>query len=586
LWALFDFATSGKILGDRKHFWNSFANPIEAARDVNATESIVRAGEMANQKLQEKLKPYFLQRLKADILADRLPPKTELIVWTHLSELQRQLYSDFVKENSMIRKLLLGQEKSPLVAITSLKKLCGHPLLFHTQQSRNVEETDVPSFAIEVEKLERSDLIHQSTKLEVLREIVKHLLSNGHKILVFSQSTCMLDIIEKVLQHLSIGSVSVSSSLARIDGSTSEFERQRVVKEFNAGCQPHRKGLDVLLLSTKAAGVGLTLNAADRVILFDPSWSPAEDAQAVDRCYRIGQTSPVVVYRLIAAGSVEEKMYEKQIYKDGIRRTVLGNLSLTKTDSNSYDVPRRLEIQRYFDATELRKLFELCEPGVCKVMEKLQENLTADEIKEDWGSHDFLLAHPGVVGLSRHDGFYNRANIVTDIDDTHPSRLIDDIATEPTLIDLTEEAKTCNGGQNFVDEFSLINLLEDDTLNHATSESFLTDTDKTVDENDDKDHVDESQESECNEGSFKENCPPDFNVESYITSNHDAHQSSVSEKLEKVNECVRHKHPRRALQILTDILQTHRDEISNSQEEEIHQKIVHLASTMQLNLFA
>lgn len=602
LWALFDFATNGKILGDRKQYMANFANPIEAARDVNATERIVRAGEMANQRLQKQLQPYFLQRLKADILADRLPPKTELIVWTHLSELQRQLYSDFMKENSMIRNLLLGTEKSPLVAITSLKKLCGHPLLFHTNNLRTMEDTrDAPSFEVAVETMELSDLVHQSVKLQILRDIVKHLLSNRHKILIFSQSTRMLDIIEKVLQDVNIfGSLSLSSSLARIDGSTSESNRQRVVKEFNnADGQPHRKSIGVLLLSTKAAGVGLTLNAADRVILFDPSWSPAEDAQAVDRCYRIGQTSPVVVYRLIAAGSVEEKMYEKQIHKDGIRRTVLDNLSLAKTNSNSHDVPqRRLEIQRYFDATELRKLFELGEPGVCKVMEKLQDNLTANEIKEDWSSHDFLLSHPGVVGLSRHDGFYNRANVATDINDINPTGSID-IPTDPIFIDLTEQGRHFTGRRSQTtmdDSILLITLLEDDNDNHITSESFLIDSDETVDEHDDKVLLDESHESARKEEPImvKENCPPGLNVEcsrarafsNALTDSHDAHQSPVSEKLEKVNEYVNRRQPRRAFQTLTEILVDHSNEISENQEEEIHTKIVHLANTLQLNLFA
>ena len=131
---------------------------------------------------------------------------------------------------------------------------------------------------------------------------------NGHRALIFSQSTRMLNIIEDTLQGV---------NLSRIDGSTREKERQRLVDDFNSGTG----SVDAMLLTTKAAGIGLTLVGADRVVVYDPSWTPAEDAQAVDRCYRIGQTKPVQVFRLITAGTVEEKMYEKQVHKDGIRRT-------------------------------------------------------------------------------------------------------------------------------------------------------------------------------------------------------------------------------------------------------------------------
>ena len=110
----------------------------------------------------------------------------------------------------------------------------------------------------------------------------------------------MLDIIERVLESI---------PFSRIDGSTKETERQRRVDDFNSS-----KGrTEVMLLSTKAAGIGLTLTGADRAIIYDPSWNPAEDAQAVDRCYRIGQKKEVTVFRFITAGTVEEQMYEKQV---------------------------------------------------------------------------------------------------------------------------------------------------------------------------------------------------------------------------------------------------------------------------------
>jgi hypothetical protein len=188
----------------------------------------------------------------------------------------------------------------------------------------------------------------------------------------------MLDIIEKALEEV--------VTLARIDGSTAEKHRQSIVDDFNSGTSV----IEAMLLSTKAAGVGLTLTGADRVVIYDPSWTPAEDSQAVDRAYRIGQTRKVFVYRMITAGTVEEKMYEKQVHKDGIRRAVF-------TEDTT--------VERHFDKDDLRKLFNLAPPGVCEVMEKVQQ--AAQGLQRTWDEYKFALSHRGVVGLSRHDGFYH-----------------------------------------------------------------------------------------------------------------------------------------------------------------------------------
>jgi DNA excision repair protein ERCC-6 len=180
---------------------------------------------------------------------------------------------------------LIGETASPLTAIAHLKQLCGHPSLVRDADD-NKRDTDT--------------LIGDSAKLQVLFDLVQRLKRAGHRSLIFSQSTKMLDIIEKVFD----GYV----SFLRIDGQTAEKFRQRNVDHFN----DLSSGIDCMLLSTKAAGVGITLNGANRAIIYDPSWNPAEDMQAIDRCYRIGQTRNVTVYRFITSGTVEEKMYEKQ----------------------------------------------------------------------------------------------------------------------------------------------------------------------------------------------------------------------------------------------------------------------------------
>jgi SNF2 family DNA or RNA helicase len=165
--------------------------------------------------------------------------------------------------------LLNGEKKSPLEAITYLKKLCGHPTLV---SKRFTGETyDIQG---NLENTSIEELLQQSQKLQALSALIAALTNAGHRVLIFSQSTRMLDIIQRVLHKV--------ARMSRIDGSTKERDRQRLVDDFN---NPKSK-CSCMLLSTKAGGLGLTLTGADRAIIYDPSWNPAEDSQAVDRCYR------------------------------------------------------------------------------------------------------------------------------------------------------------------------------------------------------------------------------------------------------------------------------------------------------------
>lgn len=269
-----------------QRFNNRFQRPIEDSRNKNATQLQIDLGDKANNELQELLQPFLLQRLKADYLADQLPTKSDMIIWTHISDEQRKRYSEYVEsKESAVACVLSGMVSSPLVAISWLKKLCGHPILVD-----DADEVD------DLSTYEPRELKERSSKLKVLDALVETLRRKGHRTLIFSQSTKMLDIIQRVLRRI--------KGLGRIDGTTKEKDRQRFVDEFN----DENGSIEVMLLSTKAAGIGLTLTGADRAIIYDPSWNPAEDSQAVDRCYRIGQKKEVSVFRLIAAGTVEEKV--------------------------------------------------------------------------------------------------------------------------------------------------------------------------------------------------------------------------------------------------------------------------------------
>lgn len=292
LHSLFDWACGGKLLGSLKTFLNKYGLPIEEGRQKNASQWTIKKASEMNDKLQTLLKPYFLQRLKKTEFQGRLPDKKELVVFTHLSAKQRLLYEAYL-EGDIVSSVLTGEIASPLAAVSWLKMLCGHPSL-------------VKEAADEYKDCDVEMLVRDSAKLQVLISLVLRLQKSNHKALIFSQSTKMLDIIGLALadcvKHL------------RIDGSTANNYRQKAVDHFN----DKDSDIDIMLLSTKAAGIGLTLTGADRAIIYDPSWNPAEDAQAVDRCYRIGQDKPVTVYRFISAGTVEEKIYEKQVHKDGM----------------------------------------------------------------------------------------------------------------------------------------------------------------------------------------------------------------------------------------------------------------------------
>lgn len=221
------------------------------------------------------LQPHLLQRLKEVELKQVLTRKKELVVWTHLSSSQRKLYEDYLVDGGKVTAVLSGEMNSPLEAISWLKKLCAHPCLVDEQLAECCTD--------------KVQYLKHSAKLQVLVDLIHRLNKSGHRFLVFSQSTKMLDIIEQV----------VPLYLARIDGKTKN--RQAIVDSFNRPSS----SFDGMLLSTKAAGIGLTLTGADRAILYDPSWNPSDDMQATDRLYRIGQNQNVTIYRFITAGTVE-----------------------------------------------------------------------------------------------------------------------------------------------------------------------------------------------------------------------------------------------------------------------------------------
>ncbi|XP_020668323.3 DNA excision repair protein ERCC-6-like [Pogona vitticeps] len=413
LWALFDFACQGALLGTAKTFRMEYENPITKAREKDATPGEKALGLKISENLMSIIQPYFLRRSKDEILKlkskrascppgmDRgyvalempsLPRKNDLIVWVYLAPMQEEIYRSFLSLDHI--KALLMTNRSPLAELTVLKKLCDHPRLLsaqaciqlglevsdYSEQTEEGEGTDSDMFR-EIKKVSYKTLIEESGKLTFLIALLEKLQEEGHQTLVFSQSRKMLDIIEHILTQRHF-------KLMRIDGTvTCLAERESRVGDFQKD-----KGYSVFLLTTQVGGVGLTLTAATRVVIFDPSWNPATDAQAVDRAYRIGQKENVVIYRLITCGTVEEKIYRRQVFKDSLIRQSTGD------KKNPY---------RYFTKQELRELFTLEETRSSATQIQLQ-SLHARQRNSDpqLDEHIAYLHTLEMFGISDHDLMY------------------------------------------------------------------------------------------------------------------------------------------------------------------------------------
>ncbi|XP_036404433.1 DNA excision repair protein ERCC-6-like [Megalops cyprinoides] len=416
LWALFDFVFQGGLLGTSKTFKSEYENPITRAREKDATPGEKALGLKIAENLMAIINPYFLRRTKQEVQSKKqsamntrnsplnaedkenqnpnaggfqmpsLTRKNDLIVWTYLSAVQEDIYRQFISLDH-IKELLLTS-RSPLAELNILKKLCDHPRLLSVRAVAQLgleaglnpseHQDENMSAACQITDIPDETLVSESGKLSFLVGLLERLREERHRTLVFSQSRKMLDIIERVL-------VNRGFKLVRIDGTVIHLsERERRIALFQTDNQ-----YSVFLLTTQVGGVGITLTAANRVVIFDPSWNPATDAQAVDRAYRIGQTENVVIYRLITCGTVEEKIYRRQIFKDSLIRQTTGD------KKNPF---------RYFSRQELKELFTLEDTRSSSTQLQLQ-SLHSKQRRTDpqMDEHITYLHTMEMFGISDHD---------------------------------------------------------------------------------------------------------------------------------------------------------------------------------------
>lgn len=294
LWAMLNFVLP-TIFKSVKSFDEWFNTPFANTGGQDKMELTEEEQILVIRRLHKVLRPFLLRRLKKDVEKD-LPDKSEKVIKCKFSALQARLYKQMFTHN----KLVVSDGKGGKTGarglsnmIMQLRKLCNHPFVFgEVENQMNPTNTS-------------NDLLWRTAgKFELLDRILPKYQRTGHRVLMFFQMTAIMDIMEDFLRLRGI-------QFLRLDGTTKSDDRSDLLRDFNAPDSP----FDVFLLSTRAGGLGLNLQTADTVIIYDSDWNPHQDLQAQDRAHRIGQKNEVRILRLISSNSVEEKILERAKYK-------------------------------------------------------------------------------------------------------------------------------------------------------------------------------------------------------------------------------------------------------------------------------
>lgn len=329
LWSLFDFMRPG-LLGTYNAFMEHFAQPITQGGYANASEFQEATALEIAKALKNIITPYLLRRTKAEVQEHiKLPEKNEQVLFCALTREQRDLYMGYLM-SATVRSILDKDNKygepiraKMLVALSTLRKICNHPDLYLYEAQEDLEAIDEEKFG------------HwkRSGKMTVVHSLLKIWHKQGHRALIFSQSRAMLCVLEQYLQNQNFKYI-------KMDGTVLVSQRQSLIKTFNDNSE-----YLVFLSTTRVGGLGVNLTGADRVIVYDPDWNPATDDQAKERAWRIGQERTVTVYRLLSAGTIEEKIYQRQIFKHFLSNKIL-------VDPNQKNVLTTSTLQGLFNYEE------------------------------------------------------------------------------------------------------------------------------------------------------------------------------------------------------------------------------------------
>lgn len=321
------------LLGSRLEFRKRFEIPILRGRDADASESDRKRGDECTSELLGVVNKFLIRRTN-DILSKYLPVKYEHVVFCNLAPFQLDLYNYFITSPD-IKALLRGKGSQPLKAINLLKKLCNHPDLLNLSEDLPGSESKFPDDYVPKEARGRDREVKPwySGKMQVLDRMLARIRQDTNdKIVLISNYTSTLDLFERLCRSRQYGCL-------RLDGTMNVSKRQKLVDKFN---DPEGQEF-VFLLSSKAGGCGINLIGANRLVLFDPDWNPAADQQALARVWRDGQKKDCFVYRFIATGTIEEKIFQRQSHKQSLSSCVVDSAE---------------DVERHFSLDSLRELFQ------------------------------------------------------------------------------------------------------------------------------------------------------------------------------------------------------------------------------------
>jgi DNA repair and recombination protein RAD54 and RAD54-like protein len=331
-YSLINFANPN-YLGSQNDFRKKFELPILRGRDAAGSDTARQKGDQATAELLTLVNKFIIRRTN-DILSKYLPVKYEHVVFCKLAPFQLDLYNHFIQSPD-IKSLLRGKGSQPLKAIGMLKKLCNHPDLLNLSTDLPGSEQFWPDDYVPKESRGRDRDVKPwySGKMQVLDRMLARIRQDTNdKIVLISNYTQTLDIFEKLCRSRGYGSL-------RLDGTMNVSKRQKLVDRFN---NPDGEEF-VFLLSSKAGGCGLNLIGANRLVLFDPDWNPAADQQALARVWRDGQKKDCFVYRFMATGTIEEKIFQRQSHKQALSSCVVDSAE---------------DVERHFTLDSLRELFQ------------------------------------------------------------------------------------------------------------------------------------------------------------------------------------------------------------------------------------
>ncbi|NWY42136.1 RAD54 protein, partial [Sylvia atricapilla] len=344
--SLVHFVNSG-ILGTAQEFKRHFEMPILKGRDADASEAERHKGEERLKELISIVNRCLIRRT-SDILSKYLPVKIEQVVCCRLTPLQTELYKNFLKQAKPVEELKEGKiSVSSLSSITSLKKLCNHPALIYDKCVEE-EEGFMGALGLFPSGYSAKSLEPQlSGKMLVLDYILAVTKSTSNdKVVLVSNYTQTLDLFEKLCRNRRYLYV-------RLDGTMSIKKRAKIVERFNSPSSPEF----IFMLSSKAGGCGLNLIGANRLVMFDPDWNPANDEQAMARVWRDGQKKMCYIYRLLSTGTIEEKIFQRQTHKKALSSCV---------------VDEEQDVERHFSLGELKELFTLNESTTSDTHDKIK----------------------------------------------------------------------------------------------------------------------------------------------------------------------------------------------------------------------